>query len=269
MARMKTKVPNPDGGTEYLNLSLTAPEKAELKRKKQINEALVMIVESSRTLPEIAKELDLSLTILHDYARSDEFPAYREAVATRAAGMYLDLDKSYKTSEIAANLGMSVRQLRAFVRTPAFIDKYRELLAKMEEDPTPRAAQLKLVEEGVPKAYQAMMDLLDPITPAQVRLNAAKHILELAGIKGIPPAENDRNEAARFLTNVTTNYNVVVPADYLAAVERFVPQASRVKADLEPDAGDPDSSESSVIDGQFSIRLSDTENSTPESSLVQ
>lgn len=234
-------------------LKLDNEEREAFRMKELANQALVLFTENAKTIPEISKEMGLDLKVLHEFSISPEFPFFREAVAERASEMYLDTQHSWNIDEIANALGMTKRELRSFTKQDVFLNKYRELFTRLDEDPTPRAVQTKIIETALPKAYEALMDLLDRKNSPMVRFNAVKMVIELAGIQSIKPAQSDRAEAAKFLSQAgihVQQLNVIVPPEYQDAMKKYLP----------------------AEDGEFSIVLPTDENivdNQPETDSAQ
>ncbi len=228
---------------------LSKNERTILQKKQLANQALILFTETSKTIPEIEQELGLDAQALQEFYLSPEYPLFKEAVAERAAGMYLDIQRAWSLDEIANALGMSAKRLRTFVRTdPVFKKKYGEIFARITEDPGPRSIQMKVVENLLPAAYNTLRDELSPTAPWGVRQKARQDVFRLAGVEQLKPSESDRQEVARFLTQFgDVNINVNVPDEYREAVAKYLPASTA--------PGEPSQSEGSpaadIADGVY------------------
>jgi len=181
-------------------IRLTAREREELKKRNLAAKAMEMLLERSLMIPEIAEELGVSQDLLARTSIDDL--DLRQIIVKQAVQMFLDLDTVRSRKQIAAELGLTVWQLKILLDTDEFAQIYDDHFAQVTNDPTVRAVQTKVIEELLPKAVKAIDDILnDPKAPPTVRLKAALETMRLSGIKAASPVASERQELSEFLSS--------------------------------------------------------------------
>lgn len=158
--------------------------------------------------------------------------AEREALVRRqraeaAAALFLDLETERTWADIAQELDLSPAQLKDLTKTPEFDAAYNMLFAELGHDPRFRAVQGALADM-LPLAIRELKNLLlQPNTPAGVRLKAAEKIMDLNGISKPQQQHSDRQELVRFLVEHKINLEDIrlpTPPEYAAAVQNYLPE---------------------------------------------
>jgi len=128
----------------------------------------------------------------------------REAFAVReqterAVMLFLDLTTGHTYPQIAAELEISVKQLKVLTRTALFEEIYNEHFEQLGHDPRLKVAEAKL-GDLLPVAVAELQTLLTArATPAAVKMKAIERILEYNGVKPQKAGESSRRELADFL----------------------------------------------------------------------
>jgi len=135
----------------------------------------------------------------------------------RAVGLYLDLEEARSQREIAAELDITVKQLKYLTQSEEFKAVYEEYFSELGHDPRLKATRAGIVDL-LPLAYTRFRQLLEnPNTPATVLLKAVDKVLVLNGVQPQAGKVSDRKELADFLGSSEvslTQINVIVPDDY-------------------------------------------------------
>jgi len=143
----------------------------------------------------------------------------------RAVGLYLDLEEARSQREIAAELGITVQQLKYLTQSEEFKAVYEEYFSELGHDPRLKATRAGLVDL-LPLAYTRFQGLLESTnTPATVLLKAIDKVWELNGVRPQAGKVSDRKELAEFLgeSNVTlTQININTPNDYEEALSNVI-----------------------------------------------
>jgi hypothetical protein len=116
------------------------------------------------------------------------------------------------TVEIAAELGISVTQVRSIMKTDEYSSAWREIEASLSQDPRRQAARAE-IHEMLPVAVRSLRAALEEDdVPWTVRLKAAEMILKITGLdhdgKGGSSAE-----LISFLASRGIEINVVSQQD--------------------------------------------------------
>jgi hypothetical protein len=139
----------------------------------------------------------------------------------------LDLETERTWADIARELGLSPAQLKDLTKTPEFDTAYNMLFAELGHDPRFRAVQGALADM-LPLAIRELKNLLlQPNTPAGVRLKAAEKIMDLNGISKPQQQHSDRQELVRFLVEHKINLENIrlpTPPEYAEAVQNYLPE---------------------------------------------
>ncbi len=215
----------PDATRRGPALALSPSERETLYRMELAKKALYLLVEQSRSFPETAAELGLDPAALLEYADTLEFQAFKQAMAEKLAGMYLDPERAWRRAEMAEALGMTPKRFRNFIHSDIFRQVYEETLLRLTEDPGPRAVQAKIIEDLLPQAYRTLQWELSGEAPASVRQKARQDVFRLAGISETPTQASDRHEIAAFLAaqNVNLNLHLPLPPAYQEALTQYLP----------------------------------------------
>jgi len=215
-------------------LALTKSERETLYRIDLAKKALLLLVEQSKTFPQIAESLGLKVDELVEFSDTLEFAAFKKSMAEKVAAMYLDPEHEWSRRDMQEALGMTTKRFRNFIQSDIFKQVYEETLLKLTEDPGPRAVQAKIIEELLPEAYRTLRWELSAAAPPSVRQKARQDVFRLAGVSEVQTQASDRHEIAAFLNaqNVNLSLKVEVPQEYAEAVKKYLP--------------DP------VVDGEFS-----------------
>lgn len=172
--------------------------------------------------------------------RKDERKAMiKQKDAEAAAALFLDLEEARNWDDIAAELDMSVHQLKALTKTPEFNLAYNALFPDIGHDPRYKAAQGAL-SDMLPAAIQQLKSLLtNPQTPPSVRLKAVDKVLSLNAVAQEGNKASDRSEMVKFLTqqNISMqDVKILVPEDYMKAMVEY----ETVDANFHEVAEEPD-----------------------------
>jgi hypothetical protein len=206
-------------------LGLNDDERKIIQKKARADEALVLFIEKSMSMPDIAKQLDVRLDELVAMSISPYFPEFRAAVAEKLSSLYLDTDKRFTVKEICEVVGMTPNQLRNFTNSDEFKDRYNKLFTSLTADPMIKAVEIGIVENLLSKAYVTLESALNSKNE-NVKLKAALEVLKYAGVKPQEAVHSDKTELAVFLKkqglNLTVNnFNVEVPQEFKDAVSEY------------------------------------------------
>jgi hypothetical protein len=143
----------------------------------------------------------------------------------QAVGLYLDLEEARSQREIAAELDLTVKQLKYLTQSEEFKAIYEEYFSDLGHDPRLKATRAGLVDL-LPLAHARFRGLLQSSdTPATVMLKAVEKVFELNGVKPQASQVSDRKELAEFLGKNNlhlTQINFNVPGEYADALEEVV-----------------------------------------------
>jgi hypothetical protein len=155
---------------------------------------------------------------------NDERTALRDNQTIEAAvALYLNLEEAKNQSEIAEELGISVRQLKYMTQTEEFKTIYNEHFSELGHDPRLKATKAGLVDL-LPLAFTRLTGILRSTdTPATVLMKAIDRVLELNGIQPQEAKVSDRKELAEFLGHAglqmtQNNFFLNPPDDYQEAL---------------------------------------------------
>lgn len=162
-----------------------------------------------------------------------------------AVALYLNLDESKTQSEIATELGVTVRQLKYLTQTEEFKTVYNEHFSELGHDPRLKATKAGLVDL-LPLAFRRLTGILNNgDTPATVLMKAIDRVFELNGIQPQEAKVSDRKELAEFLGThglqmTQNNFFLPPPDEYAVALEEVeagvvVGEAIVVEAVVVPD----------------------------------
>lgn len=139
-----------------------------------------------------------------------------------AVVLFTDLQTVRKWSEIAEELGISVKELKALTKTPEFEEAYNAVMTEIGHDPRYRAAAAGIADL-LPKAVRTLDQLLTT-APPHVKLQAVQTVFKAANLEIKPPeVHSDREELVKFLSEqgIDINLNVNLPVEYAAAMQKY------------------------------------------------
>lgn len=154
----------------------------------------------------------------------------RMRLVEAAVAMFLDIEKDYRRSDIAKELGITEMALVQLTKTDEFIELYNQHFMTLGHDPRLQATQAALVDM-LPQAVRELRNMLiDPDTPPTVKLNAIKEIMRLNAISTGDQKVNDSNELAEFLRNANITVNLpaqnaqgqLLPPGYKNNIEHYL-----------------------------------------------
>ena len=148
----------------------------------------------------------------------------KQKLAEGAAALFLDMDDPKSWVEIAAELGISLHQLKDLTKSDEFNEAYSVLFAELGHDPRYKAA-LGAIGDMLPKAVRKLEELMTSTrTPAAVALKAVEKVLAINGIENMKPAQSDRADLVKYLEEkgvTINNLNVTIPDVYAQAMRDY------------------------------------------------
>jgi hypothetical protein len=148
-----------------------------------------------------------------------------------AVALFLDIEHDHKWQDIAAELGISVQELKYLTRSDEFMEVYNLHFAELGHDPRLKAAQAE-ISNLLPTAMRQLRKLLtDERTPPTVLLATVKELFRLAGVEQPKTDAASRTELANFLREAGVNIGTVnvnpiqVPEEYQSYVDGQVIEA--------------------------------------------
>lgn len=145
-----------------------------------------------------------------------------------AVALFLDLTSSRSYSQIAEELGITVRQLRRLVETDEFARVYEEHFDALGHDPRLQAVKSGLMDL-LPMAFdQLRKALIEPGVPWTTRMRAIEKIMEMNGVRPQDAGKSDRRELAEFLGKFGVNigemhiHGAPVPSSYSDALDEVM-----------------------------------------------
>ena len=159
--------------------------------------------------------------------RDERADLVRQERVEAAVALFLDITTHRTTQQIAEELGITRKQLKALTHQQDFIDLYNEHFIELGHDPRLQAVRAGLADL-LPHAFDQMSYLLiNEDTPASVRLKAVLKVMELNGVRPQDPKGSNKRELAEFLkdagaTLIGTQINYNVPTEYDEALGEVI-----------------------------------------------
>lgn len=235
----------------HLKLQLNDDERKLLQKRDLVAKILILFIEQNKNIPQVVEELGLDPGLMKELIASREWPMLRQAVAERAAEMYLDIRQGWSVASIAEAVGMTPRAFKVFIRSQEFSDAYNNVFHKVTDDPLPRAIQTKIMEELAPAAYISLKEeLTGSAVPWTVKQNARRDVFKLIGVEAVPRRDSDRDEAIQYLVKqmgenqinmVNNTININIPVEYQNALRNYLIDPDTIDGSF----SDPDEQESS------------------------
>jgi hypothetical protein len=129
----------------------------------------------------------------------------RQAQIEHAIAMFLDIEGAHSLAEIAAEMGITVEQLKNLTRGEDFDALWNAHFMDLGHDPRLKAGQAAIADMVAIAARELKRSVTNPRTPESVRLKAIELIFKYGGIEATKPAQNDKKDLAEFLNKAGVN----------------------------------------------------------------